>query len=164
MGWKVNCWARLKNGDRALKILTDLFQLIDPADFNYTRGGLYPNLFDAHPPFQIDGNFGATAGIIEMLLQSHTGRIQLLLALPSAWKEGQVVGLRARDGFEVDLSWQDGRVEEARIRSKLGKPCRIESASDLRVFSKNIEIPTSRIQPNGFEFNTQAGEEYRLHS
>ena len=138
LGWKVNFWARMLDGDHAFTILKNMLNLLpdENSEGSYPNGRTFPNLFDAHPPFQIDGNFGACAGIAEMLLQSHDGAVHLLPALPKTWTSGSVDGLLARGGFEIGMSWKGGRLVDATIHSRVGGTIRLRSA--IRLYGEGL--------------------------
>lgn len=193
MAWKISFWARLEDGNHAYQILKNGLKYTEPIGQGSTSGGgTYPNLFDAHPPFQIDGNFGGPAGITEMLLQSHGEEVFVLPALPDHWSEGSIEGIRARGGFTVDLAWKDGKVTRLKVHSTLGGNCRIRSHSALvsddilvkeaKGDNKNIfymKLPKVNFKKSEevkeleglnlketivSEFETQAGHSYILYS
>ncbi len=149
--WKINMWTRLHDGNRAHKLLREMLS-----------GNVYDNLFDAHPPFQIDGNFGYASGVCEMLIQSHMGEIHLLPALPDAWSDGQITGVRARGAFEVDMKWKKGMLTEAVIRSASGSDCILRSGTPVTINHNGTRVEVKELGKGVVSFPTEPGKQYQV--
>lgn len=169
MGWKVNLWARAHNPANARMLLHNALCSChtDATDYGGSGAGIYNNLFDAHPPYQIDGNFGVCAGIAEMLMQSHAGYIHLLPALPEDWKNGYIHGLKALGNFTVSIEWSDGKLDNASIHSVCGGTCKLfqnnMEARQWRVVRSDGRRVRTRTDKNGaLSFRSKKGQDYQL--
>ena len=159
--WKISFWARLHDGNHAYKLVRELLKLTGMEGTNYTSGGgSYPNLLCAHPPFQIDGNFGGTSGMAEMLLQSHDGLLNILPALPDDWASGEIKGLKAQGGFEVDITWKNKKVTSLVITSLLGGNCKLKLPNKLKLEGKTRLVSSKDLSV--FDFITAKGKRYSL--
>ena len=167
LAWKINFWARLLDGEHAYKLLRKLLNVVDVREENYDGGGSYINLFCAHPPFQIDGNFGGLSGMTEMLIQSHENVIHLLPALPSAWKDGCIKGLCARNGFVIDMKWKNGVLVSGKLLSKLGEKCELRTSSPVRILGTDaVSEKQNSVWGTYYltRFNTKVGKVYQVMS
>lgn len=162
LAWKVNMWARLLDGNHAYQLFKNQLRLTKDNDPKYSRhGGCYPNLFDAHPPFQIDGNFAGSAGVIEMLMQSQNKEIHLLPALPDSWKDGEIKGITAKGNFTVDIKWNEGKMSQTTIVSNIGGTCSIRSAQPFIIEKLNVKSEKSSIGYTAV-FETKKGTSYSI--
>jgi alpha-L-fucosidase 2 len=174
--WKINCWARLHDGEHAYKLVREQLTAVDSTQTNYRNGGgTYLNLFDAHPPFQIDGNFGAVSGINEMLLQSHLLTEQapedryllhILPALPAVWKDGAIKGLRARGGIEVDIVWKGGKPSEVMLRPAVDGTWHVRAPQGQKIWKIAAGNRVAKIRPaaeESVEVSLTKGTSWRLH-
>jgi alpha-L-fucosidase 2 len=162
IAWRTNLWARLHEGERAFKLINRQLKLVDSPEYGAGPGGTYVNMMDAHPPFQIDGNFGGTAAIAEMLLQSQNGYLEFLPAVPDVWSSGKVTGLKARGAFIVNLDWENKKLTTAKVVSLKGLPCVIKSSDPIVVTCEGKNVKTARSGGTLCKFQTVSGKIYRI--